>query len=62
MKAKALKTGDTIGVIAQSEPILEENKEDIQRAINLMQDLGINVKFAKHAYKNTLRLWRNSKK
>lgn len=62
MKAKSLKSGDTIGVIAQSEPILEENKEDIERAINLMQNLGIKVKFAKHAYQNTWRLWRNSKK
>ncbi|MCI8518937.1 MAG: hypothetical protein HFJ51_02220 [Clostridia bacterium] len=44
-----------------SNPILEENLEEIERAVNLMKDLGLNVKFAKHAYNNPCRIWRNSK-
>ena len=61
MKVKALKSGDTIGVIAQSEPILDENKEDIEKSVKLMHDLGLKVKFSKHVYQNTWRLWRDCK-
>ena len=35
-----------------SAPILEENIEEIERAVKSMKDLGLNVKFAKHAYNN----------
>ncbi len=52
MKAKALKKGDTIGVIAQSEPIVEECKEEINKSVKMIEDLGMNVKFAKHAFNN----------
>ncbi len=52
MKPKMLKQGDTIGIIASSEPITTESMEEIQKAEKLMEDLGINVKFAKHAFQN----------
>lgn len=49
-----LKRGDTVGVIAQSEPITETEKEDIEKSVKLMEELGIKVKFGKHAFKNLL--------
>lgn len=61
MKPKALKKGDIIGVIATSEPITEECIEEINNSVKLMENLGIKVKFAKHAYENPLRLWGNCK-
>ncbi len=53
MKAKTLKRGDTIGVIAQSEPITEEEKEDIEKSVKLIKELGIKVKFGEHAFENS---------
>lgn len=61
MKPEALKKGDTIGVIAPSDPITEDEIEDIKKSVKLVEDLGLKVKFAKHVYGNPLRLWRNSK-
>lgn len=61
MKPEALKKGDTIGVIAPSDPITEDEIEDIKKSVKLVEDLGLKVKFGKHAYGNPLRLWRNSK-
>lgn len=61
MKPKILKSGDTIGVVATSEPITEDSVEEINNSVKIMEKLGIKVKFAKHAYENPLRLWRNSK-
>lgn len=49
-----LKRGDTVGVIAQSEPITEAEKEDIEKSVKLMEELGIKVKFGKHAFQNPL--------
>lgn len=49
MKAKGLKKGDTIGVIAQSEPVLYE---DIEPSIKIMEELGMNVLFAEHIFQN----------
>lgn len=54
MKARMLKRGDTVGVIAQSEPITEEEKEDIEKSVKLMEELGVKVKFGKHAFQNPL--------
>lgn len=54
MKPRALKKGDTIGVIAQSDPITKENIDEIKASVKLIKDLGINVEFAKHAYENPL--------
>lgn len=52
MKPKRLKAGDTIGVVASSEPITKDEMQEIERAVNLMKDIGINVKFGKYAYCN----------
>lgn len=53
MKPKALKKGDIIGVIAQSEPITEDIKQDIQNSVQLIEELGMKVKFSEHFYGNT---------
>lgn len=53
IKNRGLKVGDTIGVIAQSEPITKECTEEMDKAVKLMEDLGVKVKFAKHVYENT---------
>ncbi|MCI8620492.1 MAG: LD-carboxypeptidase [Clostridia bacterium] len=53
MKPHTLKYGDIIGVIAQSEPILDENLEDIERAKAMLEGIGFSVKFGKHVYENT---------
>lgn len=54
MKAKTLKRGDTVGIIAQSKPITEAEKEDIEKSVKLMEELGVKVKFGKHAFQNPL--------
>ncbi len=54
MKAKTLKEGDIIGVVATSEPIVDECMEDINKAVQKIEKLGIKVKFAKHAFNNPL--------
>ena len=54
IKPKALKKGDTIGVVATSDPIVEEDIEDINKSVELIKKLGLKVKFAKHVYENTL--------
>ena len=53
MKPKALRKGDTIGVIAQSEPITEETMIYIKKSVKLMTELGFKVKFSEHFYGNT---------
>lgn len=62
MKARALKKGDTIGVIAQSEPVTKDIMEQINNSVKLMEELGIKVKFAEHVFNNPTRLWRNGEK
>lgn len=62
MKPHRLQKGQTIGVIAQSEPITEDCMDEINQAVKLVQELGVNVKFAEHVYNNPTRLWRNGKK
>ncbi len=61
VKGKALKKGDTIGIIAPSEPITPDAEESINASIKLFENLGIKVKFSKHAYNNPTRLRRNCK-
>lgn len=48
-----LKIGDTIGVIAPSNPIINENIEEIERARKIIEDLGFKVKYAKNLFSNT---------
>ena len=52
MKPKALKKGDTIGVIAQSEPITDKTLPYIENSVKLMEELGFKVKFSEHFYGN----------
>lgn len=42
------------GVVATSEPITDECMEDIKKSVKRINDLGLNVKFAKHAFNNPL--------
>lgn len=48
-----LKKGDTIGVVAPSNPIINENIEEIQRAKDIIENLGFKVKFSKNLFSNT---------
>ena len=52
MKANSLKSGDMIGIVSTSEPITKDSKEQIEKSIRLMNELGINVKFGKYAFDN----------
>ena len=48
IKPKALKFGDTLGLIAPASNTTEEN---VQRSIKKLQDLGFKVKEGKSIYK-----------
>ena len=48
-----IKIGDTIGVVAPSNPIIEENIEEINRAKEIIENLGFKVKFSKNLFANT---------
>lgn len=52
MKPSVLKRGDTIGVIATSEPITDDCMEEIQKSVKLMEENGLKVKFGRHAFEN----------
>ncbi len=52
MKPRRLRKGQTIGVIAQSEPITEDCMEDIRKAVKLVEEIGLDVKFAEHVCNN----------
>ena len=53
MIPEKLKIGDTIGVVAPSNPIINENVEEINRAKEIIENLGFKVKFSKHLFANT---------
>lgn len=53
MRAKKLKKGDTIGIIAPSEPITEKHKEYMKKSIKIFEDMGFKIKLSKNIYKNT---------
>ncbi len=48
-----LKKGDTIGVVAPSNPIIGENIEEIKRAKEIVEKDGFKVKFSKNLFSNT---------
>lgn len=50
-----LKIGDTIGVLAPSNPIINENIEEINKAKEIIEKLGFKVKFSKNLFSNTNR-------
>ena len=53
MKPKALKRGDTIGVIAPSDCIVGEKREEVLRAREIVEKDGFKVKFAKNLFSDT---------
>ena len=48
-----LKIGDMIGIVAPSNPIINENIEEIEQAKNIIENLGFKVKFSKNLFSNT---------
>lgn len=48
-----LKIGDTIGVVAPSEPITEEVKKYMNNSIKIFENMGFKIKLSKNIYKNT---------
>ena len=48
-----LKKGDLIGVVAPSNPIIGDNIEEIQKAKEIIENLGFKVKFATNLFSNT---------
>ncbi len=48
-----IQIGDTIGVVAPSDPIIGKNKEELQRAKEIVQKSGFQVKFSKNIYANS---------
>ena len=50
---KKLKIGDTIGVVAPSNPIIDDNIDEIKKAKEIIEKLGFKVKFSKNLFSNT---------
>lgn len=48
-----LKVGDTIGVIAPSDPIIEHNIEELAQARKIVENSGFKVKYSKNLFSNT---------
>ena len=49
-----LKTGDTIGVVAPSNPIIGENVDEIMLAKKKVEEKGFKVEFSKNLFSNSL--------
>lgn len=54
MLPNSIKPGDTIGVIAPANIILEKDEEYIEKSTKLFEDLGYKIKFGKYIRANTL--------
>lgn len=54
MVPQAIKPGDTIGVIAPANVILEKDEEYIKKSTKLFEDLGYKIKFGKYVRENGL--------
>lgn len=48
-----LKIGDTIGVVAPSNPIVGDNIEELEKARHIVEKSGFKVKYSKHIYAHT---------
>ena len=48
-----LKIGDTIGVVAPSNPIIGDNIEELNRAKEIVEKSGFKVKYSKNLFSNT---------
>lgn len=53
MIPKKLKKGDTIGIVAPSDPIIGDNIEEVMRAKKKVEEDGFQVKFSEHLFSNT---------
>lgn len=53
IKPKKLQKGDTIGVVAPSNPIIAHNIEELERAKSIVENDGFKVKYAKNLFSNT---------
>ena len=53
MIPKRLQKGDTIGVVAPSNPIIGENKEEVERARKILEADGFRIQYAKNLFSNT---------
>ena len=53
IKPQRLKIGDTIGVVAPSNPIIGDNIEQIETSKRIVEKLGFKVKFSKNMFLNT---------
>ena len=53
MIADKLKIGDTIGIVAPSEPITEEYKKYLNNSIKIFENMGFKIKLSKNIYSNT---------
>ena len=49
---KKLKKGDTIGVVAPSNPIIGENIEELEKAKKMLERDGYKVVFSKNIFSN----------
>ena len=45
-----LEIGDTIGVVAPSDPIIDENIEELNRAKKIIETKGFKVKFSENIF------------
>lgn len=50
---KKLEKGDTIGIVAPSNPIIGENIEEIMKVKEIVENDGFKVKFSKNIFSNT---------
>lgn len=48
-----LKLGDTIGIVAPSNPIIGDNIEELEKAKKIVEKSGFQVKYAKNIFSNT---------
>lgn len=51
---KRLKAGDTVGVIAPSEPMGPDHRKTLEKSFEMMADLGLKIKTASNLYSNSL--------
>ena len=54
MIPERLTPGDTIGIIAPSDPILPEITEHLEIGCDVLRSMGFKIKFGHHIYSNTL--------
>ena len=50
IKPNKLELGDTIGVLAPSNPIIDDNIEEIEKAKIIVEDSGFKVKFSRNLF------------